>query len=348
MQEDFFNKRFIATGIGSVPIDDPTEACEFVKDIFKDDIIFWPQLVRSSFLENMYVQFSEGLPAVKIDEADKKIYIATRAQNYFQQQLELTLGHYLNDNIDYFAISKSYAQGLHFMLEDEIVSNVEYFKGQITGPISFGLTVKEESGHSIIYNPELYQVLIKVLGMKAKWQIKKLKSRNPKLKIIIFIDEPYLVSLGTSYVSLKIEDVISSLDEIIDSIHKEGALAGIHCCGNTDWSVILKTKIDILNFDAFGYLDNLLLYQEELDSYLHRGSILAWGIVPTSDEVHREAIEDRLLEIMDKAKEKNTHLFDRQVLITPSCGTGTLPVELSKKIYNLTATLTELLNKDKI
>jgi len=180
--------------------------------------------------------------------------------------------------------------------------------------------------------------------MKARWQIQKIKTQNPKLKVIIFIDEPYLVSIGSSFVSLKKEDVIKDLDEIIDSIHQEGASAGVHCCGNTDWSILLKTKIDVLSFDAFDYLENLLIFEEELKLFLKNSGVLAWGIVPTSEKADEDKIENNLLATFkDIAKKK--WLFDNQALITPSCGTGTVPVELAKKIHILTVKVAGELNR---
>ena len=344
--KNLLNKKFSATGIGSLPFESHQEAIGFIKETFKDDIVFWPQLVKTSFLENMYVQFSEGLPAVKIDNDKKSICIDTKIKNY-QDQVQLSLEHYLNNDLDYFAISKDYAKGFYMMLENSDLSKKEYFKGQITGPISFGLGVQQEDGRAIIYNQELYQVLLKTLSMKARWQIKKIKAENPKIKVIIFIDEPYLVSVGSSFVSLKKENVTKSLNEIIEAIHQEGALVGVHCCGNTDWSILLKTKIDILNFDAFNYLDNLLIFQEELNSFLANGGILAWGIVPTSEKINEDNVENNLLNIL-KGIPLEKKLFNSQSIITPSCGCGTVSIELAKKIHILAVKLTKQLNENKI
>ena len=67
---------FEATGIGSVPFKDPKEACDIIFSNFPS-IPFWPQLPRVSYLENMYVQFSERLPGLLVDEKAKTIHIDT-------------------------------------------------------------------------------------------------------------------------------------------------------------------------------------------------------------------------------------------------------------------------------
>ena len=67
---------FEATGIGSLPFKDPKAACGIVFDNFKH-IPFWPQLPKRSYLEHMYCQFSEGIPGLKLDEANKTLHIDT-------------------------------------------------------------------------------------------------------------------------------------------------------------------------------------------------------------------------------------------------------------------------------
>ncbi|MDP1853484.1 MAG: hypothetical protein Q8L26_04715 [Candidatus Omnitrophota bacterium] len=212
----------------------------------------------------------------------------------------------------------------------KIISNG--VKGQIVGPITLGMNLLDSDKQPVIYNSELKECLIKLLTMKAVWQIRKLKIINEKLKIILFIDEPYLSCSGLSFFTLKREDVIAALNEIIEAAHAEGAAVGIHCCGNTDWSLILSTGLDILSFDAYGYLDNLLLYRDALDKYLARGGILSFGIVPNNEEAQKAGIKEDLANRVRQAKDK---LKIDRFLITSSCGCGTLDIGFSEKISRL-------------
>jgi len=49
--------------IGSLPYQDPADACQRVLQYLRD-LPAWPQLPIRSFLENMYAQYSEGFPGI--------------------------------------------------------------------------------------------------------------------------------------------------------------------------------------------------------------------------------------------------------------------------------------------
>lgn len=327
--------RFFATGVGSLPHTNPTDAANFIFRHLKNHIPFWPQLPKRNFKENMYVQYSEALPGVVVDENKKRIYIDTQSADY-PKKIEELYQHCLSRDLEYFAISQDYAAGFYeFIRHSECANQRPFVKGQIIGPFSFGLTVSDQNKKAVIYNEEFCDCLIKLLTMKALWQIKELNAYFPTAKIIIFIDEPYLVSLGSSYFNISSEKVREILNEIIDAIHKEGAFAGIHCCGNTDWPVILGTNIDILNFDSYGYLDTLFLYRDELDNFLKRGGVIAWGAAPISSDYSLDKLEMSLKKI-DEQK--------RYCLITPSCGLSGVREETADEIFSLTVKLAERLS----
>jgi hypothetical protein len=158
---------------------------------------------------------------------------------------------------------------------------------------------------------------------------------------MIFIDEPILTALGTSsYIGVHTDEARRLLSEMVAHIKTSGALAGIHCCSKTDWSLVLSTGLDVLNFDAYFYWDSVRLYPEEIKRFLNNGGFIAWGIIPTTDairgltlQVVREQLERGLdsLENLGVSPEK----LRTQLLLTPSCGTGSMETKDSLKVFSL-------------
>jgi len=338
-----FKPHGLATGIGSLPFTDPELACRKVLDSFPE-IPFWPQLPKKSFLENMYVQYSRNLAGVKIDQAARRIHIDTSEDltNELAQGLEQAL----NKNYDYFNLTPEYASGFFAFLKlvAGVQDKIKFVKGHITGPISFGLSINDENGRAILYNAEYAEYLTQLIAAQAAWQVRELKKIAP---VIMFLDEPSLVSIGSAFASLDRADVINRINNVTEVIHEEGALVAVHCCGNTDWSILTETSIDIINFDSFGYSDSLALYPNDINKFLSRGGILAWGAIPTEEAARNAKAEDlhkKLLGAIEVLSEKGVDkkLLIDQAIITPSCGMGTLPEDLAEKIINLTREVSKL------
>ena len=312
----------LPTVIGSMPHTDPSEACSQVIH-YLNDIPAWPQLPRRSFLENMYAQFSQGFPGVVIEE--NRIYV-DRSRD-LDKPLEKLYAAYLENDSDKYPLSSDYAAGLHSFLALKNLSPLAV-KGQITGPVTWGLTVTDDSRRAIIYDDVLGDAVAKLLRLKASWQEKKLSqiSRNT----IIFVDEPYMAAFGSVGVLLSKERIISLLEEVFGGI---SGLKGVHCCGNTDWSVLLGTSADILSFDAYNYAQSLSLYPAEIKEFLERKGAIAWGIIPNDEEALAKetvaSLKDRLEEAMAPFTRKGIHFKQliEQGLLTPSCGLGSIATE---------------------
>jgi hypothetical protein len=171
--------------------------------------------------------------------------------------------------------------------------------------------------------------------------------RGVSPQTIVFVDEPYMSSFGSAFVSLDRPQVITLLEEVFAGI--EG-LKAVHCCGNTDWSLLLSTSLDILNLDAYGYAETLALYPDAVGDFLDRGGIIAWGIVPASEQALHETV-DSLLERFHAAlallTEKGLHQDDllASALIMPSCGCGSLTPETAERVLGLTGDLARALQE---
>lgn len=305
------------------------------------DAPIWPQLPANGIHEQMEVQYSEGIPRVVIDREKQRMYIDTSGD--CSLELAAFYEKYLAEDLDAFAITPAFSKGIYVLEDtlDKAGGTRPFVKLQTTGPISFGLTIVDENKRAIYYNPEFIDVIVKALAMKCRWQIRRF--RKYAAGIICFIDEPILSAFGSSaYVSLTRDDVIAKLREVIEAVHAEGALAGVHCCGNTEWSLLIDAGVDIVNFDAFDYGETIALYPKAVREHLQRGGALAWGIVPTNSAKIRAQTPESLVakfgdltQHLAKLAAVDLGTVRRQALITPSCGTGSLPVADAERVFSV-------------
>jgi hypothetical protein len=340
--------------IGSLPVESYELAMELILK-HSSSIPLWPQLPRKP-REGMVRQFLTGFPGLVDD--DDKYYIDT-SSNDFETEMASFYEDFFAVEAQLEAIGSSRfqlghdsASGFFTFLKSIQSSTAKYaaLKGQVTGPVTTGIGVMDEKGTPILYDDNLRDILIKLLGLKGLWQAEEMRKINPALQPIIFIDEPGIVSFGsTGFSGVTMEMVSESVAEVIDFIRKNGALAGIHICANGDWGPALSSAADIISFDAYFYFDNFILYKEQLTQFLKRGGILAWGIVPTGDPLVIE--KETTSSLYAKWREQLTILSSfgfseaelmQQTLIAPSCGTGSLTPELAEKVLVMTAEVSDL------
>ncbi len=333
-----FKANFSATAIGSFPHNNVDDACSLILRTIPE-IPCWPQLTAYGYQEEMCIQYTEGLPCFRVDYEDKSSCMDEKYD--FATEMEQFYEKYMAKDLDYFAISEKFSTGFRTMLDciDKREANsLRAVKGQIVGPITLAGMTKNHEKIAAMNNDSFFEAIVKTLSMKASWQLSQLKRFN--VQRIIFVDEPYLSSIGSAFANIDKVQVINALNEIFTAIHEKNGLAGIHCCGNTDWSILVETTVDIVNFDAFGYMDEVLLYWREVKMFLEGGGILAWGLVPTSDDIKTVTVESLLEKIdagINKLIEKgiDRELIYQNSLLTPSCGTGSLDTESAEAVMDM-------------
>jgi len=324
------------TMIGSMPHKDAAAACALVAK-YLTEIPSWPQLPKRAFTEDMTVQFSEGFPGMNARE--DRAYILHGLS--FDAQMERLYAAYLENNIDAFPVSPEYAAGLGELFKLKKLKSLAV-KGQVTGPLSFGLTLKDESRQSILHDDTLSDAAARLLRLKAAWEEKEL--RRISKNTIIFVDEPVMASYGSAFFTLSRERVKTLIEEVLGGIR---GLRGIHCCGNTDWSVLLGTSAHIVSFDTYNFAGSLALYPAEVKSLIDRGGAVAWGVVPnTKDALLKESVaslKDRLEEAMAPFTRHGVSFkqLKEQSLLTPSCGLAGLSEDGAERVLEVLAALSQ-------
>ena len=348
--------QFLATAIGSMPFVDPGYAVDLILSKLPG-APHWPQLPRLGLNEQMEIQFSEHMPCAVIDREKNRLYFDTsgdysEAFAQFYETYLLAMDPEEGDgNCASVAVSPAFSRGIH-ALEERLRQQgkkMPFVKCQVTGPCSFSLTVVDEKKRAIYYNEEFRDMIAKTLAMISRWQVRKFKPYAGH--VICFIDEPILSAFGSStYVSVRRDDVINLLKDMIDAVHTEGGVAGMHCCGNTEWSIPIDAGVDIISFDAFQYGETIAMYAGAVKTHLLRGGALAWGIVPTSTAIREQTVEslvERLEDMMDHLASRGIEkrLIADQALLTPSCGTGSLSPEDAELVYDRLEKLTAFMKE---
>ena len=327
-------------GIGSMPFKDVKFCCETAFKYY-ENFPYWPQLPNLNNYENMYIQYAENLPGVVADIEKGSIYVDI--DKVTDEDKEKFYSNVLEENLQYFEISNKFSTGIYTF--KELIQNIdkgsyEILKGHVTGPVSFGLTLTDKNKKSLIYNDEFRDIVTELIAMKGRWQ-EYFIGEN----MIIFFDEPYMVSYGSAFFNMPEDIIVDMFNRCFDKIK---GLSGIHCCGNTDWSLVLKTNVNIINFDAFLYMDNFLLYAEDIKKFIENKGFLAWGLIPTNEKIIEVTIKD-LENIFNKAIKSLTkagadrELIFKQSFITPSCGTGSMKEEDALKVFQMNKEFSEYL-----
>jgi hypothetical protein len=306
----------LATGIGGLPHTDPVQACDDVLAIFPE-FPYIPTLPNRALLEGIVFNDSEQLPGRVIRE-DRLLFDSTRDQTAAMEKVYMD---FVEGDFSSYGLHEEYASAFIEMMGRKIPS-VQVLKCQVTGPVTFGMQVVDAEKRPIYYDTQLADVLSKMIALKARWCEEEMRKNTGVTETLVVLNEPYLASLGSSVVPLDKETIRSGWADIASMV--TGGL-GVHCCSNTDWEFVVSLDPAVISLDAYATATEFLLYADTLVSYMERGGVIAWGIVPAEQKIFETETVDTLYgkylairtQLCTRMPEK---LFDAQSLITPSCG----------------------------
>jgi len=292
-----------------------TDADQAMTTALSMDVPFWPQLPNLNYYEDMYVQASEHFPGIILDMEERTLRFSL---DKFVTEFEETMAHF--EEPGYFDISETYSSVYHRFLSLDL-SNRRAIRGQLEGPISFGMNVLDQNDRPILFDDTVRPFMLDVMAKRVNIQLAHLKELNAEA--FMFVDEPglqFVFSGLSGYSNMAAKD---DMDYFFSQIERP---RGIHLCGNPDWDFLLDMDLDILSLDVYSNGEVFAAYAKSIHRFLDRGGVLVWGIVPTNYEPFEEekldSMELRLNEIWEALKGKGIdreYLFSRSMLSPATC-----------------------------
>lgn len=302
----------LTTAMAVMPHKDVDRALETALSL---DVPFWPQLPLLNYYEDMYVQAAEHFPGIVLDLENRKLQFSSEK---FAREAEETLAHF--DEPDYFDISRTYSVVYHKFLGLDL-SHRPAIRGQLEGPISFGLNVLDQDRRPIIFDDAVRPFMLEFMARRANVQLTRLKGMNPNA--FMFIDEPGLQFVFSGISGYGNIAARQDMETFFGLIHRP---RGVHLCGNPDWDFLLGLDLDVLSLDVYTNGEVFASYARSIRGFLDRGGVLVWGMVPTNMEPFQkegvESLENRLEAIwsaLDARGIDREYLLSRSLLSPATC-----------------------------
>jgi hypothetical protein len=298
------------TGIGSLP---HTEVETALRISFGREIPYLPELPALNPGELMLPSALEGLPGLQgAGTIDLEAWRPKRDRFSFAIEDALS-----SKNLSAFEPTTR-ACFRPFLTEVQ-QRRPRMAKVQIAGPATARWFAKTSTGEPASEVPELDQQIFRLLLARSLALVNavRLAGAHP----IIFLDEPGLISLDPANARHGL--VLQELKLMIHALQDAGAAVGIHCCGNTDWAVLLGLGLDILSFDARLSLDAILEEKAACRDFLGAGSTFNVGLIPT-DPGETYSVPELVdaIEVSFRATLPRVEGLLGRMILSPACGLG--------------------------
>jgi hypothetical protein len=312
---------FATTGIGSLP---HTNLELALQQALQLDIPYLPQLPVRDPAEFMVPQALAGFPGLCFD-ADGTTTIDAQVWEREAVPLERRLEVALEggDPLSFAPPSEGWAAWQPFLWEVE-ARRLPYAKAQIAGPLTVRWAVKLTDGRRLCEIPSLERAAYRLILARSIAMVRAIRDRGATP--IFFFDEAGLYALG----SRDPRDLLA-LQELriaLLALEREGALTGLHSCGNTAWGQVLGLRMSYLSFDVRLSLEAILRSRAELSGFLSAGGRLALGIVPTDGGAAYD-----LEEIIAMTRTGLAGLPLDGTLLSPACGLALRSIPACEAVF---------------
>ena len=310
------------SAVGSLPHHDVTLAAADALRL-TPELPAAPQLPHRHPREGMLAQVATGLPGVSVSADGWRLAVDRRRLSAPEDGAPLD--------------REAWAGTLAFLDGAAVAGHAGPVKLQLAGPVTVGLALVQAG----VKPAKAFAVAGATVRQRVRALLASAEERLPASPVVLVLDEPGLVAYPGDGFPLGPDDTIDLLSGGLAAA-RSAALAGVHCCGPTDWRMVLHAGPDLLSMPVDAAVAD---DAPGLSTFLDRGGWVAWGAVPTDRPLgDREDVHWRRLTQLwcDLSRTGCDPLRLRtQAILTPECGLAHHRPEQVEAILGLVRRLAE-------
>ena len=310
------------TSVGSLPHTDREAAIAFVLDR-TPELPAAPTLPALEPLEMMIPQAAWGIQGVVLG-TDGTLSVPDPAQ----LDPAAPLG-------DRELLGRPFATWRRFL--DVVAGRTGAVKLQITGPVTLALMLIQAG----VPAEQAFAVAAAAVSARARDLLDLADARAPGVPRVLVLDEPGLVGGLRPDLPLVPDGVIDLLSGAL-AMAEGRAVTGVHCCGATDWRLLLQAGPQLLSLPVGADVTGSA---GALGTFLERGGWVAWGAVATDGPLGEHPsrswrqLSAQWCELVQSGCDPV--LLRRQALVTPVCGLALHDEAQADHVFAMTRRLAE-------
>ena len=321
-------QRFLEPGtpsaVGSLPYVDAVEAATTTLAL-QPELPAAPQLHRRHPREGMLAQVTSGMDGVGVGEDGWRLEVDRRRLGAGDVDAPL--------DADAFGSTRTFLDVAAAAGHDG-----RPVKVQLTGPVTLGLALLDGGAR----NTKAWSLASTVVRGRVKALLAEVSAALPASPVVLVLDEPGLTAYPQPGFPLGAEDTIDLLSSGLAAAGPDHVLAGVHCCGPTDWRLVLHAGPDLVSMPVDAAVGD---DAAGLAGFLDRGGWISWGAVPTDrplgdrEDVHWRRLNTLWGELSRSGCDPTR--LRMQALVTPACGlAGHRPSQV-EQVYGLVRRMAE-------
>lgn len=286
---------------------------------------------------------------------DGKVTMKTGSEKYEKEMAELdkAFKNPSKKNLEKYKFDTPFSEKFEQMLHK--------FKPQnacvnILGPFTVSQILFKTIQEQSLTDKNFKKLFVKAVCIKGLWAINKIKHYSPNTVPVIILEEPMLGQFGMvkrENDEITPETVINLFSRVSEKLKSAGAIVGVQCMEKCDWSLPIRGGVDLISYDAYNNPNNLSIIPEILTSFLQKGGIINWGIVPVlSESILKGLTIDYLVKRLTATMSGVTlsgvpaGLLYQSAMVSLNGDTNHLPILFAEKAMILSRQLASRLNSE--